>query len=132
MGRDIARSSAAIRQRPRATWPATRPVCTATRCAVRVAWGFCVAIQFLYHDRGAATRRYTRARDDMAGGACDTAPRAHDTTPSAHNKRSQGSGWAPYAPNPVLTQCTVYSHCLDQCSWTLFTGGGGGGGGFKK
>ena len=21
----------------------------------------------------------------------------------------------------VLTQCTVYSHCLDHCSWTLFT-----------
>ena len=36
----------------------------------------------------------------------------------------------------VLTQCTVYSHCLEHFSWTLFKGGGGGGGGgvgwFKK
>ena len=31
-------------------------------------------------------------------------------------------GCAHYVPNPILTQCTVYSYCLDHCSWTLFTG----------
>ena len=31
-----------------------------------------------------------------------------------------GSGCAPGAPNPVLTQCTVLSHCLGHCSRTLF------------
>ena len=27
-----------------------------------------------------------------------------------------GFGCAHCAPNPVLIQCTVYSHCLDHCS----------------
>ena len=27
-----------------------------------------------------------------------------------------GSGCTHCAPNPVLTQCTIYSHCLDHCS----------------
>ena len=31
-----------------------------------------------------------------------------------------GSGCAHCAPNLVLIQCIVYSHCLDHCSWTLF------------
>ena len=26
-----------------------------------------------------------------------------------------GPGCAPSAPNPVLTQCTVLSHCLEHC-----------------
>ena len=29
---------------------------------------------------------------------------------------SLGLGCAPGAPNPVLTQCTVLSHCLGHCS----------------
>ena len=34
--------------------------------------------------------------------------------------RDLGSGCAHSAPNPVLIQCTVYSHCLGNCSRTLF------------
>ena len=34
--------------------------------------------------------------------------------------RDLGSGCARSAPNPVLIQCTVCSHCLGNCSWTLF------------
>ena len=39
-----------------------------------------------------------------------------------HGVRAQPRflGCAHYAPNPVLTQCIVYSHCLEHCSWTLF------------
>ena len=39
---------------------------------------------------------------------------------SAQCARDLGSGCAHCAPNPVLTQCTVCSHCLGNCSWTLF------------
>ena len=35
--------------------------------------------------------------------------------------RSLGSRWAPYAPNPVLTQYIVLSHYLNRCSQALFT-----------
>ena len=34
--------------------------------------------------------------------------------------RDMGSGCAHCAPYPVLIQCTVCSHCLGNCSWTLF------------
>ena len=82
---------------------------------------------FLYHDRGAATRRMC-ARGDMEGGACDTSgggPRygaLHSMTRSParglgamreQRARTGFLGCAHCAPNPVLTQCTVYSHCLE-------------------
>ena len=58
-------------------------------------------------------------------------PVRHDTEPSAPRHgavrvawaqyaRSQDPGCAHYAPNLVLTWCTVYSHYFDHCSWTLF------------
>ena len=47
------------------------------------------------------------------------------TAPTTWALRAQcacdlGSGCAHCAPNLVLTQCTVCSHCLGNCSWTLF------------
>ena len=43
----------------------------------------------------------------------------HSKSPGVR-AHSLGSRCAHCAPNPVLTQCTVYSHCLEHCSWTLF------------
>ena len=58
------------------------------------------------------------------GDGHDTAPVRATTRPSARRAcaawaqwaRNLGSGCAPGAPNPVLTQCTVFSHCLGYCS----------------
>ena len=81
--------------------------------------------------------QHARARGDTAVHACDTAERkatilpgeACNTAPSAPRHDSQrvqcarprcsaqavgvqlGSGCAPCAPNPVLTQDTVLEHC---------------------
>ena len=51
------------------------------------------------------------------GEACDTAPGApRHGRPSAQRARSLSQGCAPYAPNLVLAQDTVLSHCLGHCS----------------
>ena len=57
------------------------------------------------YDRGKATIRPGGGRDKEPG-----APR--HGRPSAQPE----SGCAPGAPNSVLTQCTVLSHCLGHCS----------------
>ena len=57
-----------------------------------------------------------------SGVRCDTASGAPlYGRPSAQWARSLGSGCAPCAPNPVLTQCTVLSYCFGHCSLALFT-----------
>ena len=125
LGRDTARSSAVIRQHASATRPATWR-------SVRTAWGFCVAIQFLYRDRGAAIRRYSaRARGNTTGGPCDTAPRRHDTSLSAPQHEAQCVAcarlgrnvrvtWVPW----VCSLCTQPSfdpvHCLQSLFGALF------------
>ena len=68
---------------------------------------------------------------DKASASCDTARHGHDTAPVctmtrrpargvrsawAQCVRRLGLGCAPCAPNPVLTQDTILSHCLDHCS----------------
>ena len=51
---------------------------------------------------------------DMARGACDTTRgRPRYGTLRATTRRL---GCAHCASNPILTQCTVQSHCLDHCS----------------
>ena len=82
--------------------------------------------------RGPATRPTTS--HDSVEGACDTAGAGpairhlarHDTAQCASSLGAlyaqPGSvGCAPCALDPVLTQCTVFSHCLRHCSQTLFT-----------
>ena len=107
--------------------------------------GAYVAIQILYRDRGRQQRSWDTSwcRDTMrhtASQACDTIgqkPRygraqAHDTATtqprhgqprrSAHGLCAQARpGSAPGAPDSVLTQYTVLSHCLGHCSGALFT-----------
>ena len=65
----------------------------------------------LYRNRGAATRQEA---------AYDKAPRFHDTALCAQPERSTRTAWtlgcAHCALDLVLTQCIVYSHCLDHCS----------------
>ena len=94
----------------------------------------------LYRDQGATTQRATlpttqpvhaatrqEAHCDAArggplyGAQCITTWRlAHGVrTASAQCACSLGLGCAHCAPNPVLTQCTVYNHCLDHCSWSI-------------
>ena len=50
---------------------------------------------------------------DMTEPTCDTAGHRATTRP---RHGWPGPGCAPGAPNPVLTQCTVLSHCLGHCS----------------
>ena len=96
----------------------------------------CVAIQFCIVTEGSCDTalQHMRARNDTAGHACDMTgrrplygPVRTTTWRHAHGLgamraarelyvRSLGSGCAPCAPNPVLTQCTVLSHCLGHCS----------------
>ena len=77
-----------------------------------------------------------RARSNTTGHACDMTGRGgHDTAQCAPRHSAQRAAWAQCvrclgvvcaqpgflrcahcAPNPALTQCTVYSHCLDRCS----------------
>ena len=92
------------------------------------------------HDRRhdsvcSAIRRWVHARQgpgfDMAdqacyiaGQACDTAEEGATTRPSARHDtalcaRPVRAGWVRCVhctPNLVLTQCTVFSHCLGHCS----------------
>ena len=134
MGHDTAPNSSATRQRARAT----QPVCAATQRAVRATWGFCTSIQVLYRDKGAATRRYNacvraatrqEAPATRRPGATIRRLVRHDMAPSARpgrSARSLGLGCAHCAPNPVLTLCTVLSHCLEHYLWTLFMNTGHG------
>ena len=88
-----------------------------------------------YSNNMAATRHAAahacaqRHGHDTAEGACDTTgvrfmtrhTACHDMVQCAHGLGTSctqlGSiGCAPYAPNSVLTQDTVLSHCLDHCS----------------
>ena len=87
--------------------------------------GLGVTIQFCITTGG---RRYGRRQPvTRRPGATIRRSTRHDTTSSArpgHSTRaawaqcacSLGLGCAPCAPNPVSTQDTVLSHCLNQCS----------------
>ena len=123
---------------------ATRMAASATRRAVHVQqrlglrYKFCIVTRRgLRHDfvsRHSPTTRcpcattrprygWAHARYGREGGH-DTATVCHDTTGPASSvraawtlcARSLGSGCAPCAPNPVLTQDTVLSHCWGHCS----------------
>ena len=103
-----------------------------TQGAATCATGACVVIQTLYRDRGA----YDTARGTSHGTTCDTAGHDHDTAPvRATTRRCVHGLGAVYArlvrsvreacaqpgtlgcaPNPVLTQDTILSHCLDHYS----------------
>ena len=119
----------------RDTRDTSRSACTA---------GARVAIQILYRDRKGPTIRLCVAalRQCAPERSCvhrhgrawpatrllvlhDTAQRAprHGAVRAALAlcACSLGSGCAPGAPNPVLTQCTVLSHCWGHCSRALFT-----------
>ena len=126
----------------------TLPTCTRGKrqraSAWPGSWGW-VAIQILYRGGGEALCHDT-VRDtatirrpapcDMAQESCNTLDNARGrglgletifVCRSAHAgwaqcMRSLGHGCVHCALNPVLTQCTLLSHCLDHCSWTLFTG----------
>ena len=123
---------------------AQRPATCSTARTTRRATGTCVAIQFCIvtggEGREAATRcasgcvravtrqgtlatrlrgrpRHSRGRPTTRRRVC------HDTAPSARYARrlgavgaQLGSGCAPCAPNLVLTQDTILSHCLGHCS----------------
>ena len=71
----------------------------------------------------ASTNWYTDwVRSEGGQDMAPSVPR-HDTQLTACSQPgssagSLGLGCAHCVPNPVLTQCTVYSHCLEQ--WTLF------------
>ena len=52
--------------------------------------------------------------------ACRARSSAHDLGTARSVRATWVVGCAHCAPNPVLIMCTVYSHCLDHCSWTLF------------
>ena len=105
--------------------------------ATRGATGACVAIQSLYRDRGAYDMEAC-ARDtacDTASAPCDTTcdtdRHDHDTTPvrattppnaccdkalCVRLMHSLDHRCVHCALDPVLTQCIVLSHCLDNCS----------------
>ena len=110
---------------------ATRPSMCAQSVVSR--YNFCIVTRG--SETGCETaRQLALARGDTTGHACDTTERkdtirsaeACDTAPSALCTRIRrcaramctqlGSGCAPCAPNPVLTQCIVLSHCLRHCS----------------
>ena len=106
-------------------------------------WWFGVATKVLGSDRGVSVERAKAGRDidlrsrsgllklgvttsalSRDGGRRNC---AHDllavlsAAPTTWALRTQcardlGFGCAHCAPNPVLIQCTVYSHCLDHCS----------------
>ena len=104
-----------------------------------VGGGFCVAIWLRYRLRYGAQRPATRRRDAATRVAARDTTSAHGlgagcvaiqaatwsarpaTWPAWVQCAQAGSGCAPGAPNSILTQCTVLSHCLGHCSRALFT-----------
>ena len=117
----------------------------AVACATRRAAGAYIAIQILYRDWKGACDIAVCAHDtacDTASARCDTlatrlglatirrryAPR-HGSVRAVTRRyasglgavrarpgRNLGHGCAHCALDPVLTQCTVLSYCLDHCS----------------
>ena len=87
------------------------------RCAMIRRWG----PRYVRHS--ARVRPTIRLRGPATLLGHDTAPLRHDTAECALPGFSAcglcaqaGPGCAPGAPNPVLTQCIVLSHCLGHCS----------------
>ena len=106
----MSRHGAAIRPAARASWPQW------CRDTIFVSWkgvAFCVAT------RRRDTEPNARYGAQRAIQCCDTAPsERHSASDTALCARSLDLGCAHYAPDLVLTQCTVLSHYLDHCSWT--------------
>ena len=119
----IWRSRAAI-QRCDTACETVGHACDTARSACGGSW---VTIHFLYHDR--------RGARDTTMCACDTATTRRQCAPRhspvraatrrcardlgvvrAQPVRSLGHVCVHCALDPVLTQCTVLSHCLDHCS----------------
>ena len=105
--------------------PATRRRGAATRataCNTARAHGFgarCVAIQAATRPTRPATQPATS--HDTAGHRPTTRPQHGRPGRSARGLCAQAwPGCAPGARNPVLTQCTVLSHCLGQWSQDFF------------
>ena len=104
-----------------ATRPTIRQQRAATRStSARVHAATCRGL--LRHDREGATKQ-SRVRHDTAQRAprhgAERAAWVQCALPgrSARGLGTQaGSGCAPGAPNLVFTQCTVFSHCLNNCS----------------
>ena len=80
---------------------------------------------------GDTTAARDTARSTEHDATCDTASAHCNTAGGGPRHGAQRSAWeqcaqpgslgcAPCVLDPVLTQCTILSHCLDHCSWTLF------------
>ena len=123
-----ARGCDTVQQRPvtRRRSVVTRAAAHATQRVVHMT-GIELRYNFLYHDRGttALALRYSSMcerhdrcvlrHDPRHDALCATTRRcAHGL--GTVRVRLGSFGCAPYALNPVLTQDTVLSHCLDHCS----------------
>ena len=105
-------------QRDRLRHDAIARACVLRHSAVCAAWdsesryNFCIATGGLRYGAIAPACAWRHGRR----GATIRHPVRHDTAPSAWRASGLGLGCAHCSPNLVLTQCTVYSHCLDHCS----------------
>ena len=69
---------------------------------------------------GLVLRHNATVRHDTTQGVATSAT-SRGTRRAIHARRTRGLGQGAHCTlEPVLTQCTVYSHCLDHYSWSLF------------
>ena len=101
-----------------ATWDGLQEVATWKRCRdLGGLAGQGREVATCAHNLGTMRATCTRhARDQLA--VRTAAPTTWALC--AQCARDLGFGCAHSAPNPVLVQCTICSHCLGNCSWTLF------------